>query len=168
MLVDFNGLAGLRGRVAMVDGGFDPIHFGHVAYFREAMRLGLPILCNVSPDAYIERKHRVLLPQDARIRIIEEFRSIDYVHASDRSTAEVLEQLRPRYYVKGRDWQARLPARETEICDRYDIGRVFLDTETDFFDTAAECAARGCAARAGDRCLREVRPVAGALAGGNL
>jgi glycerol-3-phosphate cytidylyltransferase-like family protein len=41
MIVATEQLGAHRGRVAMVDGGFDPLHGGHVAYFREAARLGV-------------------------------------------------------------------------------------------------------------------------------
>jgi len=34
MIVPTEQLGAHRGRVAMVDGGFDPLHGGHVAYFR--------------------------------------------------------------------------------------------------------------------------------------
>ena len=43
-----------RGRVAMVDGAFDPLHRGHIEYFRAAAeRLSAPLLCNVASDSYV-------------------------------------------------------------------------------------------------------------------
>ena len=36
MIVATRELSGHRGRVTMVDGGFDPLHPGHVAYFEAA------------------------------------------------------------------------------------------------------------------------------------
>lgn len=131
MLLDFEQLEQLRGKVAMVDGGFDPLHFGHVLYFRAADKTGLPVFCNVSSDSYVATKHRVLLPQDVRCRLIDEFKSISYVHASQHSTAEILEQVRPKVYVKGEQWRGVLPAKETEICKRHGIEVLFTDTVVD-------------------------------------
>ena len=34
MILTFDQLAALRGSVSMVDGAFDPLHAGHIEYFR--------------------------------------------------------------------------------------------------------------------------------------
>lgn len=128
MIVTAADFPGLRGLVAMVDGGFDPIHAGHVAYFREAAALGAPVLCNVAGDEWVGRKHRPLLPQGERVAVLDAFRDVAYVHASATSTAEVLEALAPRWYVKGLDWEGRLPAEEFAACERSGTEIVFLDT----------------------------------------
>jgi cytidyltransferase-like protein len=121
----------LRGRVVMVDGGFDPLHAGHVAYFRAAAELGDRVLCNVSPDEWIERKHPVLLRQHERAAIIDAIRWVDYTHPSAVPTVDVLAVLRPRVYAKGTDWADRLPEDERRICHAYGIEIVFLDTVLD-------------------------------------
>jgi cytidyltransferase-like protein len=114
----------------MVDGAFDPLHSGHIAYFREAATLGLPVLCNVSSDDWIARKHPPLLPQNERVQLIDAIRYVAYTHPSSTTTAKVLELLEPRYYVKGDDWRGRLPAAELEACERHGIEVVYLDTVT--------------------------------------
>ena len=45
MIVAFDELAQYRHRVAMVDGAFDPLHRGHIEYFRAAAQLDAPLLC---------------------------------------------------------------------------------------------------------------------------
>ena len=116
------------GQVAMVDGGFDPLHAGHIEYFRAARELGAPVLCNVSSDVYVARKHAPLLPDRERIKLIDAIRYVDFAHLSSTTTNDVLVRLRPRYYVKGRDWTGRLPAEEVATCERYGIEIVYLDT----------------------------------------
>src|SRR4029078_8932155 len=66
VIVPTYDLAGYAGKVTMVDGGVDPLHHGHVAYFQAAAGLGLPVLCNVAPDDWVRRKHPPLLPQAER------------------------------------------------------------------------------------------------------
>ena len=56
MIVAFEDLAAYRGKVAMVDGAFDPLHAGHIEYFERAAGLGLPLLCNLASDRYLEGK----------------------------------------------------------------------------------------------------------------
>jgi bifunctional ADP-heptose synthase (sugar kinase/adenylyltransferase) len=63
MILNFDDLKAHLGRVAMVDGAFDPVHSGHVAYFEAAALLGVPVLCNPASDRYVEGKHAPVLPQ---------------------------------------------------------------------------------------------------------
>jgi cytidyltransferase-like protein len=131
MIVSFDELPGLRGSVGMVDGGFDPLHRGHIEYFRAAAALGVPVLCNISSDAYVSTKHPVFLPEEQRAAIIDAIRYIDYTHVSRVDTETVLSELRPRYYIKGADWRGRLPAAQIEICAAHAIEIVYLDTVLD-------------------------------------
>lgn len=131
MIVGGDRLAELAGHVTLVDGGFDPLHPGHVAYFRAAAELGLPVLCNVSGDAWVERKHPPLLSQRGRCELVDAIRYVDYTHPSQSSTADVLKLARPRFYAKGADWRGRLPSEELETCEREGIEVVFLETVVD-------------------------------------
>jgi cytidyltransferase-like protein len=128
VIVPTDELAGLPQGLSMVDGGFDPLHAGHVAYFRAAAELGAPVLCNVASDDWVGRKHPPVLPQDERAAVIDAIRFVDYVHVSGGATVDVLRLLRPRRYVKGADWRDRLPAAEVEACRELGIDVVFLDT----------------------------------------
>ena len=114
----------------MVDGGFDPLHPGHMHYFSAAAALGLPVLCNVAPDDWVSRKHRPLLSQAERGALIDAVRWIAFVHLSSVPTVDVIRELRPRYYAKGVDWRGRLPDDETRICRDVGTEVVFLDTVT--------------------------------------
>jgi cytidyltransferase-like protein len=128
MIVATADLAGLAGAVTMVDGAFDPIHPGHVSYIEAAAELGLPVLCNVSPDAYVERKHPPLLTQAERATVLDALRAVTYTHLSPGTTNAVLAELRPRYYAKGTDWRDRLPGEEIATCAEHKIEIVYLDT----------------------------------------
>jgi bifunctional ADP-heptose synthase (sugar kinase/adenylyltransferase) len=130
MIIDLDGLALLRGAVTMVDGGFDPLHGGHIAYVRAAATLGLPVLCNLAPDAWIAQKHPPLLPQEERACVVDALRDVNYVFAARISTADVLERLRPRYYAKGADWRGKLPYEELSVCANSGVEVVYLDTVT--------------------------------------
>ena len=55
MIVTWSGLPDITGQVVMVDGSFDPIHEGNVAYFAAAERLGHPVLCNIAPDDWTKK-----------------------------------------------------------------------------------------------------------------
>lgn len=131
MIVATDDLVTYRGQVSMVDGGFDPIHHGHVAYLEAASKLGVPVLCNVSGDEWVSAKHPPLLDQAERGAVLDAIRFVSYTHLSRIPTVEVLELLEPRFYVKGADWRGRLPEAELAICADRGIEVVYLDTVVD-------------------------------------
>ena len=131
MIVAFDELSAYRGRVAMVDGAFDPLHRGHIEYFRAAAALGLPVLCNVASDRYVRTKHPPLLDERQRAAVVDAIRYITYTHVNEFDTETILRELRPRYYVKGKDWDGRLPAEQVAICREHAIEIVYLDTVLD-------------------------------------
>jgi cytidyltransferase-like protein len=132
MILSFDDLEHYRHQVAMVDGAFDPLHHGHIAYFKAASELGVPVLCNVASDRYVRTKHQPLLTETQRATVIDAIRYIDYVHIYQIDTETVLRQLRPKYYVKGSDWRDRgLPGEQPVICREHGIEIVYLDTVLD-------------------------------------
>lgn len=128
MLVTFSALQWYRGAVSLVDGCFDPLHAGHVSYFQAAAALGRPLLCHVASDEYVRTKHQLLVPHQQRVTVIHALRDVAFTHVNEYDTEAVLEQLRPCFYVKGRDWEGRLPTRQVALCNRLGIRMVFLDT----------------------------------------
>jgi len=115
--------------LAMVDGCFDPLHRGHVEYFRSAASLGVPVLCNLAADEYIRiHKDRApLLSEADRAAVIDAIRFIEYVCVTPWGTAWSLQHFRPKYYVKGTDWRGRLPADQVRICRELGIEVVFAE-----------------------------------------
>ena len=126
----------------MVDGGFDPLHHGHVAYFEAAAALGLPVLCNVTRDEWVAAKHPLVLAQAERGAVVDAIRFVAFTHLSQVSTAEVLRLLEPRFYAKGADWRGRLPEEELAICAERRIEVVYLDTVVDSSTAILERYAR--------------------------
>jgi len=131
VILSFDELKQYRGRVAMVDGAFDPLHHGHIEYFRAAAALGAPLLCNVASDRYVRTKHQPLLSEDQRAAVVDAIRYIDFTHVNQFDTETILRELRPSHYVKGKDWEGRLPAEQVAICGEHGIAIVCLDTHVD-------------------------------------
>jgi glycerol-3-phosphate cytidylyltransferase-like family protein len=120
------------GQLVMVDGSFDPIHDGHIGYFRAASQFGLPVICNVASDSWTVSKHPVLLSQAQRGVVLDSIRYLSFVHLSTMSTREVLQLLQPKMYIKGNDWIARggVPTEEQQLCDELGIEVKYLETVT--------------------------------------
>ena len=132
MILNFEELR-LRtdGNVAMVDGAFDPLHVGHIEYFKAAANFSMPLLCNLASDKYVAKKHPPFLPEAQRAEIVDSIRYISYTHINRFDTEAILEELRPRYYVKGLDWKGRLPERQVDVCNQRGIEIIYLDTVRD-------------------------------------
>ena len=132
MILSFDELKEYRKRVAMVDGAFDPLHRGHVEYFKAAaQQLDVPLLCNIASDRYVRTKHPPLLPEDQRAAVVDAIRFISYTHVNQFDTETILRELQPKYYVKGKDWDGRLPPEQVRICRDHGIEVVYLDTVID-------------------------------------
>ena len=124
MIVTFKQLYLCEKKVVLVDGCFDPLHIGHIEYFKFAASFGLPVLCNVENDDYIEKyKHRPnLLPAYQRIVIVDSIRYISFTHLQTTSTCDVILKVKPVKYIKGADWdEKKLPKNEIEACKKYVI-----------------------------------------------
>ena len=132
MILEFHQLKEYRGKVAMVDGAFDPLHHGHIEYFRlAANQLDVPLLCNVASDRYVRTKRPPLLSEDSRAVVVDAIRYIAYTHINRFDTETILRELRPKYYVKGKDWEGTLPSEQVRICAEHGIAVVYLDTVLD-------------------------------------
>ena len=71
-------------RVVLVTGGFDPLHSGHIAYFKEAKNLGDKLIVGVNSDDWLTRKKgRPFMPFKERCAIIKELSVVDKVIGFD-------------------------------------------------------------------------------------
>ena len=130
MILDLEKLPLIRGQVLMIDGSFDPLHDGHIRYMEFAATFGLPVFCNIASDSWTVSKHKVMLEQERRAVVLDAIRFVDYVFCSSTSTADVLQMVQPKIYLKGADWQARggIPDLESSICKDLGIEVVYANT----------------------------------------
>lgn len=141
MIIKYDQLKDLSRRVVMVDGGFDPLHWGHIKYFEKACSFGMSVLCNIQSDRYINevKMRKNLLPEKQRAMLIDSMKFIDYVHICNTSTHDILQKIKPVKYIKGFDWKNKgLPEIEKNICQRNDIEMVYLDTNIESSTNIAE------------------------------
>jgi len=66
-------------RIVLVTGGFDPLHSGHIEYFKAAKELGDKLVVGVNTDMWLTRKKgRPFMPISERISIIQNLSMVDH------------------------------------------------------------------------------------------
>jgi cytidyltransferase-like protein len=130
--VAFADLSRLTGH-ALVDGAFDPLHAGHIAYLSNAAWVAqAPLVATIASDDDARAKGREpFLPASDRAAVVDALSSVAYTHEKDRPLEEIIEALRPTAYIKGKDWEGRLPPEQIDACAQYGIRIIYIDTVTD-------------------------------------
>lgn len=128
----------------LTSGAFDGLTAGHVAYLRAARGLcdaGELLYCAVAPDSYIKiaKKRPPLYGQAERIAAIEGLRSVDVAisHAGS-DVAELIMGLKPRLFVKGIDWNHKLPVAIVDACCAAGTLIAYTDTEVTHVEEAMQ------------------------------
>ena len=96
-------------KIVCVSGYFDPIHVGHLEYFKNSKKLGNKLMVIVNNDEQaVLKKGKPFMAVDERIEIIKEFKCVDIVIKStdmDRTVCKTLENVNPKphYFCNGGD-----------------------------------------------------------------
>ena len=113
-------------KIVCVSGYFDPIHVGHLEYFKNSKKLGDKLLVIVNNDEQATlKKGKPFMPVDERIILINELECVDIVVKSidtDRTVCQTLATLEPKptYFCNGGDqFNDIIP--EAEICNQRGI-----------------------------------------------
>jgi len=87
--------------IVLVTGGFDPLHSGHIAYFKEAKKLGDILIVGVNSDAWLGRKKGMpFMPYMERANIVRNIVGVDFVidfDDSDNSAKHAIQMVRQSY-----------------------------------------------------------------------
>ena len=67
-------------KIIIVSGGFDPLHSGHIAYFKSAKKLGDKLIVALNSDVWLEnKKGKFFMPFVERKAIVENLSCVDLV-----------------------------------------------------------------------------------------
>ncbi len=122
-------------------GCFDIVHPGHVRYLEFARQQGDLLIVSLTGDANISKgDQRPYIPQELRAENLAALMFVDYVLVTDTPTAiEVLEQIKPDMYVKGREYEHANDAgflSEKGVVEGYGGRIIFSSGEVVFSSTA--------------------------------
>ena len=118
-------------KIVLVTGGFDPIHSGHIAYFKAARALGDRLIVGLNSDEWLTRKKgRAFMPWNERLCVVNNLSMVDEVYTfddDDGSARHFIQQARAHYpraaliFANGGD-------RTSENCPEMDV----LDLNLEF------------------------------------
>jgi cytidyltransferase-like protein len=87
--------------IVLITGGFDPLHSGHIAYFKAAKKLGDILVVGVNSDAWLTRKKgSPFMPFRERAEIVRNIVGVDFVidfDDNDGSAKHAITMVRQSY-----------------------------------------------------------------------
>ena len=88
-------------KIVLITGGFDPLHSGHIAYFKAAKTLGDMLIVGLNSDDWLVRKKgAAFMPWNERLCIINNLSMVDEVYTfddEDGSAKHFIQQARALY-----------------------------------------------------------------------
>ena len=104
-------------KIAVVSGGFDPIHSGHITYINAAKKFGDHLIIALNSDAWlIEKKGKAFMPFEERKAILENLKSVDevlgFIDDDKGSAMNALYKIKDKY-----------PDAEVTFCNGGDRGK---------------------------------------------
>ena len=94
------------GKVVLVTGGFDPLHSGHIEYFKAARELGDHLVVGVNSDEWLTRKKgRPFMPFAERANIIKHLDMVDEVIAFNDDDNTACNAIMQVLSTKGSQWK---------------------------------------------------------------
>jgi cytidyltransferase-like protein len=97
---------GLKMKIVLCTGGYDPLHSGHIEYFKAAKQLGDYLVVGVNSDEWLTRKKgRPFMSFEERCAIVKELKCVDEVigfNDDDNSACAAIHQV---LQTKGSSWK---------------------------------------------------------------
>jgi cytidyltransferase-like protein len=88
-------------KIVLVTGGFDPVHSGHLAYFKSARTLGDRLIVGLNSDEWLTRKKgRPFMPMQERLALVCNLNMVDEAvvyNDDDGSSCDAIRVVRARY-----------------------------------------------------------------------
>ena len=120
-------------KCVLLDGTFDPLHAGHIRYFHEAFKVfpsHLRVVAVASDDDIRAKGREPFLDQASRCKVVQAV-THGYALEKNQPTEHLISRLKPAVYVKGKDWEGKLPAEQLAACSLNNVEIHYTDTVVD-------------------------------------
>ena len=107
--------------IAFTNGCFDILHLGHINYLETAKKVNRILIVGLNSNTSVRKikgKHRPIVPQRERARILAALSCVDFVVIFNEETPyNLIKALRPDVLIKGADWK-----------DKHVVGREIVES----------------------------------------
>ena len=115
-------------RTVAVSGGFDPVHRGHIRYFKAAAKLGTRLVVFLNSDEWlVKKKGYCFMKWEERREVLTAIRWVAEVlpvDDADGTVAAAIRRYRPQIFANGGDRVAAV-AQEAAACSEVGCRMVF-------------------------------------------
>ena len=96
-------------KIVLCHGTFDLLHIGHIRHLERAKLLGDILVVSITADQFVNKgPNRPLFNEQLRSEAIAALGFVDFVTINNNPiSVQVIEALKPHFYVKGSDYKAR-------------------------------------------------------------
>lgn len=114
--------------LVLCTGCFDVLHVGHLYHLEAARQCGDHLVVGITADAFISKgPGRPVFPEERRAELVRALRIVDRtIVYSEPVPLALIRMLRPDVYVKGKEYEGRLP--EQALVESLGGRVVFTDT----------------------------------------
>lgn len=88
-------------KIVLVTGGFDPVHSGHISYFRSAKQLGDILIIGINSDLWLKnKKGAAFMPWNERAEVLSAMSMVDRVlnfNDNDGTAKDAIRKVREIY-----------------------------------------------------------------------
>jgi rfaE bifunctional protein nucleotidyltransferase chain/domain len=106
-------------RTVLTHGCFDVLHVGHIRLLKFARSLGDELVVSLLSDEFVKvskGEKRPIHPLNVRLEHIQSLKFVDRVAIVDgpghEAVQKMIAEVRPAIYVKGGEYQGRIPERD--------------------------------------------------------
>lgn len=119
-------------------GVFDPLHYGHLAYFQASKQLGTELIVTITASRFVN-KRRLIFTDDQRLGLVSALKCVDHAELIyDYTAIPAILKHRPDIYAKGKDYansaDPRLAA-EKQAVESYGGKLVIVDPGVQYSST---------------------------------
>jgi len=114
-------------RTVLVNGCFDPFHYGHLEHFTRARRHGDILIVGVTRDIHVNKgPGRPIFNVFARAAVVRALAIVDEVLHCDDSL-DALKSVKPAVFALGKEYRGKVRREDAAYCEAHGIEIVFTD-----------------------------------------
>ena len=98
-------------KIGLVSGCFDPLHEGHIVYFKKANKYAKNLICSLDDNKYSRNKNNLtsMFSTETKIEILKSLKYFNKVIVNKNKTENILKKIKPNFFLKDIKWKNKLP-----------------------------------------------------------